>query len=89
MSALPNAALFAAVADAAIRGTVILLAALGATTLMRRSSASARHLVWLAALSAVLLLPIARSFVPEWRVLPLPVAASAPAAEPNPVLAQP
>ncbi|MBB4634439.1 M56 family metallopeptidase [Longimicrobium terrae] len=76
MSTILNPALFAAVADAAVRGTVILLAALAATALMRRSSASARHMVWLAALTAVLLLPIARSIVPEWRVLPLPAAAT-------------
>lgn len=76
MSTLLNPALFGAITDAAVRGTVILLAALAATTLMRRSSASARHMVWLAALTAVLLLPIARSVVPEWRVLPLPVAAT-------------
>ncbi|HEX8317214.1 M56 family metallopeptidase [Longimicrobium sp.] len=78
---MTDSALFLAVADAAVRGTLVLLAALAATGLMRRSSASARHLVWLAALAALLLLPLARSFVPEWRVLPLPTApiASAPA----------
>jgi beta-lactamase regulating signal transducer with metallopeptidase domain len=74
MTALVDSALFVAVADAAVRGTIVLLAALAATGLMRRSSASARHLVWLAALGALLLLPIARGFVPEWRVLPLPAA---------------
>ncbi|HEY7767086.1 M56 family metallopeptidase [Longimicrobium sp.] len=71
---MTDSALFLAVADAAVRGTLVLLAALAATGLMRRSSASARHLVWLAALAALLLLPLARSFVPEWRVLPLPTA---------------
>jgi beta-lactamase regulating signal transducer with metallopeptidase domain len=70
MSGIADSAFFAAVVDAAVRGTLILLAALGATALMRRSSASARHLVWLAGLSAVLLLPFARVVVPEWRVLP-------------------
>lgn len=74
MSALPNSALAGVVLDAAVRGTFILLAALGATTLMRRTSASARHLVWLAALTALTLLPLARRFVPEWRVLPVPSA---------------
>lgn len=61
--------------DAALRGTLVLLAALAATSLMRRSSASARHLVWLAALAAVLVLPLARQGVPEWRVLPAAPAA--------------
>lgn len=85
MTGLLDSALLAAVVDAAVRGTFILLAALAGTALMRRTSASARHLVWLAALSALLLLPIARGFVPEWRVLPaapLALAAPAPAAQP-------
>ena len=84
---MTDSALFLAVADAAVRGTLVLLAALAATGLMRRSSASARHLVWLAALAALLLLPLARSFVPEWRVLPLPTApvSSAPALASAPV----
>ncbi|HEX6038318.1 M56 family metallopeptidase [Longimicrobium sp.] len=83
MSGLTDSALFAAVLDAAVRGTFILLAALAATALMRRRSASARHLVWLAALTALLLLPLARGFVPEWRVLPAaPVVFAAPVAVP-------
>ncbi|HST60363.1 MAG TPA: M56 family metallopeptidase [Longimicrobium sp.] len=83
MSGFLDSTLFSAVVDTAIRGTFILLAALAGTALMRRTSAAARHLVWLAALTALLLLPIARGFVPEWRVLPsVPVVFSAPAAEP-------
>ncbi|HYR09405.1 MAG TPA: M56 family metallopeptidase, partial [Longimicrobium sp.] len=78
MSVLLDSALAAAVLDAAVRGTFIILAALGGTALMRRTSASARHLVWLAALTALLLLPLARRFVPEWRVLPVPTAVLAP-----------
>ncbi|HEX6373547.1 MAG TPA: M56 family metallopeptidase [Longimicrobium sp.] len=80
MNALLDSALAAAVLDAAVRGTFIILAALGGTALMRRTSASARHLVWLAALTALMLLPLARRFVPEWRVLPVPSAVLAPAA---------
>lgn len=81
MNALLDSALAAAVLDAAVRGTFIILAALGATALMRRTSASARHLVWLAALTALMLLPIARRFVPEWRVLPtMPTAVLVPTA---------
>ena len=90
MSTLLDSTLFAGVLDAAIRGTFIILAALGGTALMRRTSASARHLVWLAALTALLLLPIARGFVPEWRVLPVPAAVLAPpAADPAPITAAP
>lgn len=80
MSGILDSALFTAVLDAAVRGTFILLAALGATALMRRTSASARHLVWLAVLTALLLLPVARNFVPEWRVLPVPSAVFLPPA---------
>lgn len=81
MNALLDSALAAAVLDAAVRGTFIILAALGATAVMRRTSASARHLVWLAALTALMLLPLARRFVPEWRVLPaIPTAVLVPAA---------
>lgn len=65
MNALLDPALAAAVLDAAVRGTFIILAALGATAMMRRTSASARHLVWLAALTALMLLPFARKFVPD------------------------
>jgi beta-lactamase regulating signal transducer with metallopeptidase domain len=86
MNALVDSAIGAAVLDAAVRGTFIILAALGGTALMRRTSASARHLVWLAALAALLLLPLARRFVPEWRVLPVPSAVLAPpSADPAPV----
>ncbi|HEX2211574.1 MAG TPA: M56 family metallopeptidase [Longimicrobium sp.] len=90
MSTLLDSTLFAGVLDAAIRGTFIILAALGGTALMRRTSASARHLVWLAALAALLLLPVARGFVPEWRVLPVPPTVLAPpAADPAPITAAP
>lgn len=91
MNALLDSALAAAVLDAAVRGTFIILAALGATALMRRTSASARHLVWLAALTALMLLPLARRFVPEWRVLPaMPTAVLvSPAADPAPRLEAP
>ncbi|HEU0013782.1 MAG TPA: M56 family metallopeptidase [Longimicrobium sp.] len=98
MTNLLDSAMVAGVLDTAIRGTLILLAALGGTALMKRSSASARHLVWLAALAAILMLPLARRFVPEWRVVPVPTAARivllptpAPATEaaPAPVVSAP
>lgn len=82
MNGILDSTLFAAVMDAAVRGTFILLAALAGTALMRRTSAAARHLVWLAALAALLLLPVARGFVPEWRVLPATPVVFAPAQTP-------
>ena len=72
MSALLLADVFAALADAAVKGTVILLAALVATRLMRRRSAAARHLVWMVALASVVALPLATRVLPAWRVVPVP-----------------
>ena len=56
-------------ADIVIRVTVILLAALITTRLMRRATAATRHLVWMLAVVGALLIPIATAIVPEWRVL--------------------
>ena len=54
----------------AAKSSLILIAALAITTLMRRSSAASRHVVWTCALLAVLLLPLASALLP---VLPLPL----------------
>ena len=40
------------------KATLVLIAALGATFLLRRGTAGERHLVWLAALVGVLALPV-------------------------------
>lgn len=47
-----------------VKATVILLAALGITHVMQRSSAGARHLVWLVALGALLLVPALTAWSP-------------------------
>jgi beta-lactamase regulating signal transducer with metallopeptidase domain len=60
------------VIDLAIRASVVLLAALIATRLLNRAAASTRHLVWTLAVAGVLILPVARAAIPEWRVLPTP-----------------
>jgi len=72
MTAPHLADLFAGLADAAVKGTLILLAALAATRLMRRRSAAARHLVWMVALASMLALPLATRLLPAWRVVPVP-----------------
>src|SRR4051794_27373609 len=72
MSAPQLAAVFAVLVDAALRGSVILLAALAATRLMKGRSAAARHLVWVVALLSMLSLPILARVLPEWRVVPVP-----------------
>lgn len=96
MSTLPLAALFAALVDAALKGSLVLLAALAATRLMKRRSAAARHLVWVVALASMLALPLVSRMLPAWRVLPVPaplrpaaafvdapLAVSPPAAQPQ------
>ena len=58
------------------KATIILVAALGITLAMQRASAGARHLVWLVALAALLLVPV----LTAWAPLPLRIL---PAAEPT------
>ena len=54
-----------------IKATALLVAALAATSLLRRASAGTRHLVWLATLAGILLLP-AVSLSPALRLGILP-----------------
>lgn len=58
-----------------VKATLILLAALGITRAMQRSSAGARHLVWLVALGALLLVPALTAWSPL-RLAILPAAPS-------------
>jgi beta-lactamase regulating signal transducer with metallopeptidase domain len=65
-----------------VKATLILLVALGITLSMQRTSAGARHLVWLVTLAALLLIPALTAWAPiRLRVLPAvarpePVAAA-------------
>lgn len=54
--------------DAALRGALVLLAALVITQLMRRCTAAARHLVWVGAIAIQLVLPVFVAWGPRWRV---------------------
>jgi beta-lactamase regulating signal transducer with metallopeptidase domain/HEAT repeat protein len=79
---------------ALLKVTCVLLAALGTTALMRRSSAGARHLVWLVALIAALALPSWSLWSPvPVRVLPataplvVPARVALPQVTPPPVAA--
>ena len=56
--------------DSALKGLALLLAATLAAALLWRSSASARHLVWLIAIVALLIVPFLSVALPQWRVLP-------------------
>lgn len=59
------------------KATVILIAALGITIAMQRASAGARHLVWLATLAIVLLVPAVTAWAPQ-----LPLRILPPASQP-------
>jgi beta-lactamase regulating signal transducer with metallopeptidase domain len=56
--------------DSAIKGTALLALAAIVAMLLRRDSAATRHLVWLLALVALLIVPVLSATLPEWRVLP-------------------
>ena len=58
-----------------LRATVVLLGAWGATRLLRAGSAATRHLVWTAAIVAVLVLPLLTVVTPTWNVPVVTVAA--------------
>src|SRR5258705_6539310 len=49
-----------------LKATVILIAAHGLCFILRRASAAARHLVWIVAFAALLLLPILSRVTPGW-----------------------
>src|SRR6266542_1746426 len=63
-------AVLPALADAAIKGAVVLAAAGLLVLALRRASAAARHLVWCLALAAVVALPVLSAVLPGWS-LPL------------------
>ncbi|HEY0811120.1 MAG TPA: hypothetical protein VGD49_13220, partial [Longimicrobiales bacterium] len=56
--------------DAAIKGAAVLLIATAAIALMHKTSAAKRHLVWVVAVSALLLIPVLSVLLPAWQVLP-------------------
>lgn len=66
--------------DSAVKGFALLGAAAVAILVLRRASASVRHLVWVSTTAALLALPLLLISLPEWRVLPAWVNVSIPAA---------
>jgi beta-lactamase regulating signal transducer with metallopeptidase domain len=54
--------------DAAIRGAIVLLAALAITHMLRRKNAAVRHLIWVGAVLVQLLLPLFALWGPRWNV---------------------
>src|SRR3954468_18773512 len=63
--------------DSAVKGTALLLLAGMLALLLRRDSAATRHLVWLLAIVALLVVPVLSALLPGWRVLPEWAAVSA------------
>jgi len=58
----------AVLADAAVKGTVVLAIAAGMSVALRRASASARHMVWLLAVVSLIGLPVLSAVLPAWQV---------------------
>lgn len=56
----------------ASKGTVVMAVALLAGLLLRRVAAARRYAVWMAAMGALGVLPLAMALLPAWRVLPVP-----------------
>jgi beta-lactamase regulating signal transducer with metallopeptidase domain/uncharacterized membrane protein len=54
----------------AVKGTALLVVATIAALTLRRDSAATRHLVWLLAMAAMLVVPVLSAMLPRWRVLP-------------------
>ncbi|MEX2286164.1 MAG: M56 family metallopeptidase [Planctomycetaceae bacterium] len=78
--------------DSAVKGTALLMLAAVAAIILRRDSAATRHLVWLLAIVAMLVVPVLSAMLPQWRVLPewasIPPAAAVVATSP-PSIARP
>ena len=83
-------ALLTILADAALKGVLLLALAAALAAAMRRSSAAARHLVWSAALACLVALPVLSGALPSWQTPILPGSlAPAPfetAGDANPVI---
>jgi beta-lactamase regulating signal transducer with metallopeptidase domain len=75
---IDTVAAVSAVADLALKGTVVLAAAGLATLALRRASAAARHLVWTLAFAGLLALPVLGVAVPRWQIPILPARAALP-----------
>jgi hypothetical protein len=56
--------------DVSLKGLIILGAAGVVTLAMRKFSATARHMVWLLAMTSLLALPVLSAVLPGWAILP-------------------
>ena len=77
--------LFGILADAALKGLVLIAAAATASYFLRNKSAAARHAVWTAAVLGHLAIPLFGLLLPEWRIPLLPAPGWAEQASAPPV----
>ncbi|HVT79242.1 MAG TPA: M56 family metallopeptidase, partial [Phycisphaerae bacterium] len=56
--------------DCTLKAALLLAVAALADFSFRRTSAAARHFLWMLAIAASLVLPLANAFLPAWRILP-------------------
>lgn len=56
--------------DSALKGAALLILAVISVLILQKASAATRHLVWMFALGALLLLPALSALLPGWGVLP-------------------
>lgn len=84
MSWIPDVTV-AVAADAALKATILLILALAVDGLLTRSSASVRHVLWSATVTALLAVPVLSAALPSYRVpvLPAPPGAEGPPAAPS------
>ncbi|HEX5871973.1 MAG TPA: M56 family metallopeptidase, partial [Longimicrobium sp.] len=87
MISIDTAAAVGAVADLALKGTVVLAAAAMAALMLRRAAASARHMAWTIGFGGLLALPVLGLALPSWRlpILPAESVAETPALAVEPV----
>lgn len=76
----------ASLAANAVKVTLLLLLTAVAALVLRKRSSAARHAIWCAALVGALLLPVLTLAVPEWKLAVLPAQAPAPAPAPSAVV---
>ncbi len=74
-SASALVAMSGALADAAIKGLVVLAVAACVVLVLRHASAAARHFAWVLAMAGLVALPVLGACLPQWRVLPAWTAA--------------
>lgn len=74
LALLPAGGWMGLLADAALKGVVVLALAALAVRLLRSASAAARHLAWALGFAGVLALPLLGVLLPSWQVRVLPAA---------------